>query len=80
MIRQLYADGILVTGDTAGFCVNFGDTLRGMDLAVESGRLAALTADAALEEENYSAEKLSEYQTALESSMVYKVMNAKEEC
>ena len=36
-------EGILVTGDAAGFCINLGFTVRGMDFAIESGRLAAET-------------------------------------
>ena len=41
MIPELVRDGVLVTGDAAGFVVNLGFTVRGMDFAVESGRLAA---------------------------------------
>ncbi|WP_258359837.1 FAD-dependent oxidoreductase [Moorella sulfitireducens] len=39
--RRLYRDGFLVTGDSAGFVVNLGYTIRGMDLAVLSGVAAA---------------------------------------
>ena len=38
---KLYADGILAAGDAAGLCLNQGVTLRGMDLAMVSGILAA---------------------------------------
>ena len=44
MIPELVRDGVLVTGDAAGFCVNLGFTVRGMDFAIESGRLAAESA------------------------------------
>jgi len=77
-VSKTYGNGILVAGDTAGFCVNFGDTLRGMDLAVESGRLAAETAVKALEQNDFSEEYLSAYQKALEESSVYSILRAVE--
>jgi len=39
--RQLTAPGFLVTGEAAGFVLNLGYTIRGMDLAVLSGLAAA---------------------------------------
>ncbi|MDD4600721.1 putative thiazole biosynthetic enzyme [bioreactor metagenome] len=38
---KLYRDGFLVTGDAAGFCINTGTILRGIDLAIVSGVAAA---------------------------------------
>ena len=77
-ISKLYGDGVMVVGDAAGLCVNFGETLRGMDLAVESGRIAAETAVAALEAGDCTAAFLSRYETALKESCVYSIMKAGE--
>lgn len=40
-VGPLWGRGMLVVGDAAGLCLNTGLTLRGMDLAVASGQLAA---------------------------------------
>ena len=80
MIPNLYGHGVLVAGDAAALCANLGFTLRGMDLAVESGRLAAQTAIAAKEKDDYSAEVLSDYQAALESSFVIPCIQGAEAC
>ena len=47
--KKLYREGMLVIGDAAGFCINIGTSIRGMDLAVASGIAAA---EACLESEN----------------------------
>lgn len=39
--KQLYRDGFLMIGDAAGFCVNTGTIIRGIDLAIVSGVAAA---------------------------------------
>lgn len=39
--RKLYRDGMLVVGDAAGFCINTGTIIRGIDLAIVSGVAAA---------------------------------------
>lgn len=38
---RLYRDGLLVIGDAAGFCMNTGTMIRGIDLAIVSGLAAA---------------------------------------
>jgi len=80
MIPKLYGDGVLVIGDAAALCANLGFTLRGMDLAVESGRLAAQTVVAAKENGDFSADGLSGYQAALEDSFVMPCMKGTEAC
>lgn len=70
MIPELYRDGVLVTGDAAGLCVNLGFTVRGMDFAVESGRLAAETLIHANEVGDFSAATLSRYEALLKDSFV----------
>lgn len=71
-IPVLYRDGVLVTGDAANFVINIGYMVRGMDLAIESGRLAAETVIQAKERQDYSANTLSAYQKALDQSFVLK--------
>jgi len=39
--KKLYRDGFVVVGDAAGFCINTGTILRGIDLAIVSGVAAA---------------------------------------
>ena len=70
MIPELYRDGVLVVGDAAGMCINLGFTVRGMDFAIESGRLAAETLIKAYHLENFSAAVLSEYEKSLKNSFV----------
>lgn len=72
MIPELFGDGFLVVGDAAGFCVNLGYTVRGMDFAIESGRLAALSLIAAKERGDYSKETLAIYKTLVDQSFIMK--------
>lgn len=39
--KKLYRDGFLMIGDAAGFCINTGTIIRGIDLAIVSGVAAA---------------------------------------
>lgn len=71
-IPTLYRDGILVTGDAAGFALNMGIIVRGMDLAIASGVMAAETIKAAKKRGDYSAQSLAAYQTMLNDSFVMK--------
>ena len=70
MVPELYRDGVIMVGDAAGFCINLGFTVRGMDFAIESGRLAAETIIKAHEREDYSAKSLADYQKALDNSFI----------
>ena len=72
MTPKLVGDGVLVAGDAAGFVLNTGYTLRGMDLAIESGVLAAKAVIAAKEKGDMSAAGLSGYETLLQDSFVIK--------
>lgn len=72
MVPQIYGDGFLVVGDAAGFCINLGYTVRGMDFAIESGRLAALAILRAKEKEDFSKESLSVYQDLVNDSFIMK--------
>ncbi len=64
-VRRPYADGLLLVGDAAGLCVNYGLNMRGVDLAIRSGEAAAEVADEAMKEGDTSSEFLSRYDERL---------------
>lgn len=70
MIPELYRDGVLLAGDAAALVMNMGYTVRGMDLCIESGRLAAETIIAAKKAQNFSKAFLARYEKALNESFV----------
>jgi electron transfer flavoprotein-quinone oxidoreductase len=71
--KSLVRDGLVVAGDSAGFVLNSGLTFRGMDFAIESGRLAGQAiAEAKKGHGNFTAEGLRSYEAALEDSFVMK--------
>jgi electron transfer flavoprotein-quinone oxidoreductase len=67
-----FSDGLLVAGDAAGFCLNVGLTVRGMEFAVASGVLAGQAVKQAREKKDFSSASLSIYQKLLEESFVLK--------
>jgi electron transfer flavoprotein-quinone oxidoreductase len=69
-VPQLVHDGALILGDAAGLGINAGYTIRGMDLAIESGRLAAETVIAAGQRDDFSVNSLYEYSDRLRGSFV----------
>jgi electron transfer flavoprotein-quinone oxidoreductase len=71
-ISKLYGNGILATGDAAGFALNMGVTVRGMEFAIASGIIAAETIIRAKELNDYSAQSLSYYENRLKESFVLK--------
>ena len=72
MIPRYIFDGCLLAGETAGFCMNLGYQVRGMDFAVASGRMAAEVACEAIDKGDTSAAGLASYKTKLEDSFVIK--------
>ncbi|MCR4672348.1 MAG: FAD-dependent oxidoreductase, partial [Lachnospiraceae bacterium] len=74
MVPELYRDGVILTGDAAGFCINLGFTVRGMDFAIESGRLAAEAVINAHNLGDFSADTLAEYEYALKNSFIMRDM------
>lgn len=71
-LPQLYGDGVLLCGDAAGMVVNLGIILRGMDFAMESGRLAA---QAVIEANgDYGKAGLQRYKALLAGSFVLQDM------
>jgi electron transfer flavoprotein-quinone oxidoreductase len=68
----LYAAGMLMVGDAAGFTINSGLVIRGMDLAIGSGLAAAETVIEAKRKKDYSSSSLKLYQSKLEESFIMK--------
>ncbi len=66
---RLYAEGVLLVGDAAGFCDGF--TLKGVHMALKSGVLAAETLVEALEKDDFSAATLQSVQGRYERSWAY---------
>lgn len=74
---EFCGDGILVTGDAAGLCMNRGYTVRGMDYAIMSGIAAAETAEQALTKGVFTKEFLSMYEARLEYNTLADFKTAK---
>lgn len=72
MVPKLVGDGVLIVGDAAGFCINIGYAVRGMDLAVASAEAAARTIIEAKKRKDYSEVGLSQYKEFLNNSFVMK--------
>jgi electron transfer flavoprotein-quinone oxidoreductase len=74
---QVYADGVVVVGDAAGFVNPLNR--EGVNLAMLSGKLAAQAIVEANERDDFSAESLSRYRELLDESIVikdlYKIRN-----
>ncbi len=69
---KLYGNGYLVVGDAAGFLLHLGIIIRGVDFAMESGRLAAEAITKAHDLGKYDEEALSVYGKLLEDSFIFK--------
>ncbi|HSQ38375.1 MAG TPA: FAD-dependent monooxygenase [Acidimicrobiia bacterium] len=68
---RLVTDGMVVVGDAAGLALNQAVTVRGMDMALVSGVLAARAILAAREANDFSAAGLASYEETLKASSVY---------
>lgn len=75
MRPELVGDGVLIVGDAAGFCLNLGYTIRGMDLAVTSAKAAAEAVISAKAAGDYSKAGLSGYVQRLEAGAMLHDMN-----
>ena len=69
-LPSFFGDGYLLAGSEAGFFLNTGFNLRGMDFALESGRLAGEVAAESVSAKDPSARFLSRYADRLEQSFV----------
>ncbi len=74
LLDKPYGGGYLIVGDAAGTLLNTGFTIRGVDFAMESGRLAAETIVNAHEKGDTSEEALSYYKKLLDESIVSKAL------
>lgn len=75
MMPEIIGDGVLVAGDAAMLCMNLGYTVRGMDLAVESGSIAAKAAIKALDAGDTSKAGLGVYKSMFDNSFIMRDMN-----
>lgn len=66
--HDLTRPGLVIIGDAAGFTLNTGLTIRGMDLAAGSAIAAASAVNDALEKEDYSQQAMDQYIKNLDSS------------
>jgi len=71
-ISKLYGNGIILTGDAAGFALNMGVTVRGMEFAIASGIVAAETIIQAKEADDFSEKSLAHYEARLKETFVLK--------
>lgn len=71
-VSKLYGNGILLVGDAAGFALNMGVTVRGMEFAVASGIIAAETIVQALKKDDCSEASLASYEMRLKETFVLK--------
>jgi electron-transferring-flavoprotein dehydrogenase len=71
---RIYADGLCLIGDTAGF-LN-GMRLKGIHLAMKSGMLAAEAIFDALGKDDLSAAALSDYETRFRASWAFTELHA----
>ncbi len=65
MFPRLYAPGLLVAGDAAGFVLVTGYYLQGMNYAMASGEAAAKAAVQAIEDHDYSESSMARYEKIL---------------
>jgi electron-transferring-flavoprotein dehydrogenase len=70
---RLFADGVLLAGDCAGFLNS--QRLKGIHTAIKSGMLAAETIFEALIAEDYSAQQLSAYEQLVKDSWIFKELS-----
>ncbi|MEQ8175527.1 MAG: FAD-dependent oxidoreductase [Syntrophomonadaceae bacterium] len=69
---ELFGDGILVVGDAAGFSMNIGVTVRGMEYALASGHYAARAVSEAKQKNDFTRSGLAVYAGLLNESFVMK--------
>ncbi len=72
MPKKLYMPGLLVVGDAAGLLLNTGYTVRGVDYAVYSGKLAAETIIEAHSQGGPTEENMKRYEEKIKSSFIYR--------
>lgn len=73
-MSKLYGNGVLVVGDAAGFVLNAGLYIEGMNFALESGRIAGEATKQILESGDFSSESTKIYLEKIKTSFVYQDM------
>ena len=63
MMPKIIGNGVLVVGDAAGFCINIGYAVRGMDLAVASAECAANAVLKAKESQDFTEQSSNPIKT-----------------
>jgi len=71
---RLFADGVLLVGDTASF-LN-GQRIKGIHTAMKSGMLAAETILDAFDREDFTSKTLRQYEEKVNDSWIYKELYA----
>ncbi|MFX1576873.1 MAG: FAD-dependent oxidoreductase [Promethearchaeota archaeon] len=71
-LSKLYSNGFLVTGDAAGFALNIGYALEGMNFAIASGIAAATTIARAQQRNDFTKKTMKYYQYLMKQSFVFK--------
>jgi len=71
LLSRPVTDGMVVVGEAAGFALNTGVTVRGLDFAIASGVMAGRAILRAREQNDFSAASLSHYERLLRDSFVW---------
>ena len=72
--HDLTRPGLMIIGDAAGFTLNTGLTIRGMDLAAGSALAAAEAIEKAFQTMDFGQQPMDQYRALLDSSFVGKDM------
>ena len=72
--HDLTRPGLMIIGDAAGFTLNTGLTIRGMDLAAGSALAAAEAIEKAFQTMDFGQQSMGQYRALLDSSFVGKDM------
>jgi len=72
MLEKPYGDGYLVIGDSAGYILNTGFTVRGVDFAILSGKYAADTIKESHEKGLRDSSVLRRYRDYIKDSPIYR--------
>ncbi len=69
---KIYGPGVLLTGDAAGFLFNLGFTVRGMDLAMLSGKIAAETIIELKKKNSFEPNSFALYEKKIKESLIWR--------
>ena len=72
MPKEIFADGVMLVGESANLLLNSGKAIQGMDYAMHSGILAAETVIESKSSGDFTSKNLKKYREKLENSYVLK--------